>query len=66
MTEDKNEKSFSWGNGLLSDVCCGLTTVYNQDQDALNFNEILAAVMTSGPFVLTATASVSQICNFTH
>lgn len=43
--------------------CCSLTTIYNQDQDA--FNESQAAVMTLVPFVLTATASVQQICTFT-
>lgn len=54
------------GNNLLSDFYCILTTVYKLDQDALNFNEILAAVTTSVPFALTVTASVSRISTFTH
>ena len=66
MTEDRNETSLSWGNGFLSDVCHGLITFYNQDQDASNFNEIPAAVMTSVAFVLRVTASMSQICTFIH
>lgn len=54
------------GNDLLSDFYCILTNRVQTREDALNFNEILAAVTTSGPFALTVAASVSRISTFTH
>lgn len=41
--------------GLLSDVCCILTALYNLDQDAFNFNENLTAGTTPVPLAHAVT-----------
>lgn len=58
MIEDKND-FFSYWVMVYYQM---FAAVYHQDQDVLNFNEILAAVTS----VLTAAASVWHIGTFTH